>query len=145
MSVSEADASAAVLVLRDGGRRGVSSFTWWTTDGTANAGADFARLERRVERFGIGEQNRTLHVPIVGTAGEGPENFVVHVVAGETAEPRHAGRTDRGRHQRRRLSGGWAGDGIRPLPRRIRRVWGTDKRVRRIAGAPVCRRRAQKQ
>ena len=87
MSVSEADASAAVLVLRDGGRRGVSAFTWWTTDGTANAGADFARLERRVERFGIGEQNRTLHVPIVGDRSrEGPENFDVHAVPGETAD-----------------------------------------------------------
>ena len=87
MSVSEADASAAVLVLRDGGRRGVSAFTWWTTDGTANAGADFARLERRVERFGIGEQNRTLHVPIVGDRSrEGSENFYVHVVPGETAD-----------------------------------------------------------
>jgi hypothetical protein len=76
-----------VLVLRDGGRRGVSAFTWWTTDGSASAGADFARLDRRVERFGVGEQNRTLHVPIVGDRSrEGPENFYVHVVAGESAD-----------------------------------------------------------
>ncbi len=87
MSVSEADASAAVLVLRDGGRRGESAFTWWTTDGTANAGADFARLERRVERFRTGEQNRTLYVPIIGDRSrEGPETFIVHVVAGESAD-----------------------------------------------------------
>ena len=88
MTISEADASAAVLVLRDGGRRGVSSFTWWTTDGTARSGADFARLEPRVERFNTGEQNRTVHVPIIGDrSAEGPENFYVHVVAGETANP----------------------------------------------------------
>ncbi|RPI64424.1 MAG: hypothetical protein EHM50_00705, partial [Lysobacterales bacterium] len=65
MNVSEADASARVLVLRDGGRRGVSFITWWTTNGTATAGTDFARLEPRTERFAVGEQNRTLLVPII--------------------------------------------------------------------------------
>jgi hypothetical protein len=85
MNVSEASASAAILVLRDGGRRGVSFITWWTTDGTATAGSDFARLEPRVERFGAGEQNRTLHVPIVGDRTvEGAENFYVHVAVGDS-------------------------------------------------------------
>jgi hypothetical protein len=85
MNVSEADASAAVLVLRDGGRRQLSLFTWWTTGERAIAGADFARLDRRVERFGAGEQNRTIHVPIVGDrAVEGPENFYVHIAAGDS-------------------------------------------------------------
>jgi len=87
MSVSEADASARVLVLRDGGRRGVAFITWWTTDGTAVAGSDFARLEPRTERFGVGEQNRTLLVPIIGDRNvEGPENFFVHVAVGESAK-----------------------------------------------------------
>lgn len=86
MNVSEADASARVLVLRDGGRRGVSFITWWTTDGTAHAGSDFARLEPRTERFSTGEQNRTLLVPIIGDRNvEGPENFFVHVAVGESA------------------------------------------------------------
>jgi hypothetical protein len=86
MNVSEADASARVLVLRDGGRRGVSSITWWTTDGTAHAGSDFARLERRTEQFSAGQQNRTLLVPIIGDRNrEGPENFFVHVAVGESA------------------------------------------------------------
>jgi hypothetical protein len=85
MSVSEASASAAVLVLRDGGRRGVSFITWWTTDGTATAGSDFARLEPRVERFGAGEQNRTLHVPIIGDRNvEGAESFTVHIAVGDS-------------------------------------------------------------
>ena len=86
MSVSEADASARVLVLRDGGRRGVSDITWWTTNGTAMAGSDFARLEPRTERFAAGAQNRTLLVPIIGDRNvEGPENFFVHVAVGQSA------------------------------------------------------------
>jgi len=88
MNVSEADASARVLVLRDGGRRGVALIRWWTTDGTAHAGSDFARLEPRTERFSTGEQNRTLLVPIIGDRNvEGPENFFVDIAVGEGAEP----------------------------------------------------------
>jgi hypothetical protein len=87
MNVSEADASARVLVLRDGGRRGISTIRWWTTDGTAVAGSDFARLESRTERFGVGEQNRTLLVPIIGDRNpEGPENFFVHFAVGDSTE-----------------------------------------------------------
>ena len=86
MNVSEAAASARVLVLRDGGKRGVSYITWWTTDGTAHAGSDFARLEPKTERFATGEQNRTLLVPIIGDRNaEGPENFFVHIAVGESA------------------------------------------------------------
>jgi hypothetical protein len=86
MEVSEANASARILVLRDGGRRAVSSITWWTTDGTATAGSDFARLEPATVRFGVGEQNRTLLVPIIGDRNvEGPENFFVHIAVGESA------------------------------------------------------------
>jgi hypothetical protein len=86
MNVSEADASARVLVLRDGGRRGVSYITWWTTNGTATAGSDFARLEPRTERFSAGAQNLTLLVPIIGDRNvEGPESFFVHVAVGESA------------------------------------------------------------
>jgi hypothetical protein len=87
MNVSEADASARVLVLRDGGRRGVSTIRWWTTDGTAVAGSDFARLEPRTERFGVGEQNRTLLIPIIGDRNpEGPERFFVHIAVGDSTE-----------------------------------------------------------
>jgi hypothetical protein len=89
VSVSEADASAAVLVLREGGRRGVSSFVWWTTDGTATAGSDYASLGEIEVRFATGEQNRAIHVPIIGDrSAEGPETFFVHVAKarGEPAE-----------------------------------------------------------
>ena len=91
MSVSEADASAAVLVLREGGRRGVSSVIWWTTDGTAKADSDYVDLGRRVERFAVGEQNRTLRVPIIGDRNaEGPETFFVHVAPGDDTISRPA-------------------------------------------------------
>jgi hypothetical protein len=85
--VSEADASAAVLVLRDGDRRRPSSITWWTTDGTARAGSDFANLGRQVLRFAASEQNRAIRVPIVGDrAAEGSENFYIHIAVGESTE-----------------------------------------------------------
>jgi hypothetical protein len=88
MNISEADASARVLVLRDGGRRGVSLIRWWTSNGTAIAGSDFARLEPRTERFALGEQNRTLLIPIIGDRNvEGPENFFVHIALDEGAQP----------------------------------------------------------
>lgn len=91
MSVSEADASAAVLVLREGGRRGVSTITWWTTDDTAKAGTDYVSFDTRVERFASGEQNRTLRVPIVGDRNtEGPESFYVHIAPGDTGRARES-------------------------------------------------------
>jgi hypothetical protein len=87
INVSEADASAAVLVLREGDRRRPSSITWWTVDGTAKAGSDFADLGKPVLRFAASEQNRAIYVPIVGDrAVEGPENFYIHIAAGDSAE-----------------------------------------------------------
>jgi len=86
-SVSEGDASAAVLVLREGDRRRPSSITWWTVDGTARAGADFADLGRSVLRFAASEQNRAIYVPIVGDrAVEGSENFYIHIAAGDSPD-----------------------------------------------------------
>jgi Calx-beta domain-containing protein len=87
MNVSEADASAAVLVLRDGDRRRPSSITWWTVDGSARGGADFASLGRTTLRFAATEQNRGVYVPIVGDrAVEGAENFFIHIAAGDSTE-----------------------------------------------------------
>jgi hypothetical protein len=89
-TVSESDASAAVLVLRSGGRRAAASITWWTTNGTATAGIDYADLGEVVLPFPAGAQNRTIRVPIVGDrVAEGPENFYVHFTTGDPAfEPR---------------------------------------------------------
>ena len=57
---------------------------WWTTDGTATAGTDYADRGRVTERFAVGEQNRTILIPLVGDRNvEGPENFYVHVAPGD--------------------------------------------------------------
>lgn len=86
VTASEADASAAVIVLRDGGRRGASSFTWWTTDGTATAGSDYASLGEVVQPFSVGQQNVTIRVPVIGDRNaEGPETFYVHLAPSEAA------------------------------------------------------------
>jgi hypothetical protein len=84
VTVSEGDAAAAVLILRNGGKRGPSSVTWWTSDGTAKAGSDYVDLGRVVVKFAAGEQNHTIHIPIVGdSAVEGPESFYVNLTAGD--------------------------------------------------------------
>ena len=89
-TVSERDASAAVLVARSGGNRGPSAFTWWTSDGTAKAGSDYVDLGKVVVKLAAGEMNRAIHIPIVGDAiAEGPESFYVNLAPGEdlSAEP----------------------------------------------------------
>jgi hypothetical protein len=90
VTVSESDASAAVLVVRNGGNRGPSAFTWWTSDGTAKAGSDYVDLGKVVVKFAAGEQSRAIHIPIVGdNVAEGPESFYVNLAAGDdtSAEP----------------------------------------------------------
>jgi hypothetical protein len=78
VTVFESQPSAAVLILRLGDRRRASSVTWWTEEGTAKAGSDYVNLGVQTERFAAGEQNRTIHVPIVGDHNaEGAENFFV--------------------------------------------------------------------
>jgi len=83
-TVSERDAYAAVIVARSGGNRGVSVFTWWTSDGTAKAGSDYVDLGKVVVKFAAGEANRALHIPIVGDEiAEGPESFYVNLAPGD--------------------------------------------------------------
>jgi Calx-beta domain-containing protein len=83
-TASERDAFAAVIVAREGGNRGQSVFTWWTSDGTAKAGSDYVDLGKVVVKFAAGEANRTLHIPIVGDEiPEGPESFYVNLAPGD--------------------------------------------------------------
>jgi hypothetical protein len=86
IEVSEAAASADILILRGGDMRRASSVTWWTTDGTATAGQDYANLGRVVVKFAAHEQNRGIHIPIIGDRiVEGPENFYVNLAPGDGA------------------------------------------------------------
>jgi hypothetical protein len=85
-TVSERDAAAAVLILRNGGQRGESSITWWTSGGSATPGVDYADLGRITERFARGAQNVTIRIPIVGDGVvEPPESFYVHLATSEAA------------------------------------------------------------
>jgi len=89
VEVAESAASAAVLILRYGDRSRASSVSWWTEEGTAKAGVDYVNLGVLAEKFARGEQNRTIHIPIVGDHNaEGAETFfvVVRTRAGEGAE-----------------------------------------------------------
>jgi hypothetical protein len=90
IEVSEAAASADILIVRSGDMRRASTVTWWTTDGTATAGQDYANLGRVVVKFAPHEQNRGIHIPIIGdNKVEGPENFYVNLAPGDspTGEP----------------------------------------------------------
>ncbi len=88
MNVTEADTSADILILRNGDRRRRSSVTWWTEDGTATAGLDYANLGRVVVTFAPSEQNRTIHIPIARDSKiEGPESFYVHLAKGDDTAP----------------------------------------------------------
>jgi len=61
--VSESDGFAAIEVER-ADARGDVAFVWWTRDGTATSGDDYADLGRKVERLRDGERATVLYVPI---------------------------------------------------------------------------------
>jgi hypothetical protein len=86
ISVSEGAPGAAVNLRRRGGDLGESSVAWWTSDGTALAGDDYADLGTIIEKFGAGESMRTIHIPIIGdSAAESVESFYVNL--GEREQP----------------------------------------------------------
>ncbi|MEO8465196.1 MAG: Calx-beta domain-containing protein [Gammaproteobacteria bacterium] len=88
IEVSEGAPSADILIVRSGDMRRASSITWWTTDGTATAGEDYANLGRVVVKFAPSEQNRGIHVPIIGDRKvEGPETFYVNLAPGSSPTP----------------------------------------------------------
>jgi hypothetical protein len=85
VTVSEADASAVVTIHRRGATQDAVSVAWWTSDGTAAAGDDYADLGRRIEAFAAGEAIRTIHVPIVGdSVTEGRESFYLNLAASDS-------------------------------------------------------------
>jgi hypothetical protein len=80
VSVSESAAGARVQIRRSGGTLAESTIAWWTTDGSATAGADYADLGAIIERFARGERTRTIYIPIVADANaEARESFYVNL------------------------------------------------------------------
>jgi hypothetical protein len=81
--VPDAAPSAAVTIRRRGALDASSSVVWWTSDGTAVSDRDYVNFGARIERFAVGEQARTIHVPIVhDPKRKGRESFYVNVRAG---------------------------------------------------------------
>jgi len=82
--VSEAAPSAAITIRRHGGLDASTSFVWWTSDGTAVADEDYVNLGARIEKLAVGEQTRTIYIPIVhDSKREGRESFYVNVRPGK--------------------------------------------------------------
>ncbi|HEY8518646.1 MAG TPA: protein kinase [Gammaproteobacteria bacterium] len=69
--VSERSTAVAVDIVRLAGS-GAASVAWWTSDGTAVGGEDYADFGAVIERFEPGERRRTIYIPI--TADGTPED-----------------------------------------------------------------------
>ncbi len=84
--VRENEVAARVVIRRTGNTGGAATIAWWTGDGTARADSDYADLGARVERFGPGEQSRTVYVPLTNDSlPESTKSFNVYLGNGESA------------------------------------------------------------
>jgi hypothetical protein len=84
----ESQTSMTIDVVRSGNTDEAAEVIWWTEDGTAHSGDDYASFGRRVEAFAPGETVRTLHIPITSDARpESDEHFYVHLDARSTLGP----------------------------------------------------------
>jgi hypothetical protein len=85
-AVRENEVAARIVIRRTGDSRGAASIAWWTGNGTAVAGDDYADLGARVERFEPGEQSRTVYVPLTNdSVAESTKSFDVHLGRGADA------------------------------------------------------------
>lgn len=78
--VPEGESMHSIDILRTGDISEALEFAWWTRDGTARDGDDYASFGTRIDRFAPGESVRTLQIPI--TSDESPEDdeyFFVHI------------------------------------------------------------------
>jgi hypothetical protein len=77
VAVTENQATAAVAIRRSEGR-GPALVTWWTSDGSAVAGDDYAELEPHTQTLDVDEH--TIYIPIIGdTIAESREHFYVNL------------------------------------------------------------------
>jgi hypothetical protein len=65
LSVAPGESVARVQVRRVNGTQGDVAFSWWTENGTARAGEDFALLNEQTEIILEGQDSATLLIPLV--------------------------------------------------------------------------------
>jgi hypothetical protein len=80
LTAYESQGVATIAIVRDGALAEPVDIIWWTSDGSAQAGNDYASFGRRVESLGPGETVRRLHIPLASDQlAEDPEYFYVHL------------------------------------------------------------------
>ncbi len=80
----------SIDLIRHGDASRAVDVVWWTSDGTAHAGDDYASFGRRVETLGPGETKRTLYIPLASDAlPESVEHFYVHIQAADNDRSRN--------------------------------------------------------
>jgi hypothetical protein len=79
--VAPGDSVARVVVRRVNGTQGEVAFSWWTENGTARAGEDFALLNEQTEIIPEGQDSATLLIPLVddSTRGDRTSTFFVNI------------------------------------------------------------------
>lgn len=92
VTVNENQRVAKVTVVRSGDLRQRLDFVWFTIEGTAHAGDDYADFGARIESFAPGEARRTLSVPLASDSLPEPSEtfyvrFDVEREAGQRNEP----------------------------------------------------------
>jgi hypothetical protein len=87
LTAYESQTALSVDVHRSGDNVDVPiEFVWWTSDGTARAGDDYASFGRRVETLPPGETIHTLYVPITSDVlREEDEHFFIHLASSPTS------------------------------------------------------------
>ena len=82
-SVVSESAGAVAVEIRRNDASGPLTVAWWTSDGTAVAGEDYANFGAVIETFAPGESRRTVYVPITAdTLPEETETFYVYLRGG---------------------------------------------------------------
>jgi hypothetical protein len=86
VTVYESQGVARVALKRIGASTRPLEVAWWTIDGTAHAGDDYAGFGARIETFAAGQAERTLLVPLAtDDVAEQPETFFLHIASGAKA------------------------------------------------------------
>ncbi len=90
VTVRESQSAASLVIRRSGDTSNGLTVTWWPSDRSAVADADYADVGRRTERFSPGEDTRTILVPLINdNAAERTESFDVYVGRSTGAASNH--------------------------------------------------------